>query len=104
MVFGTRSALLVGLTAAFCVAPIGTVLGLLAGYFGGWVDTVLMRLADIAFGIPFLPFVIVLAAFPKPSIWNIVIAMALLLWRNTARVIRSQVLSLRDAPMSRPRA
>ena len=55
-----------------------------------------MRLADIAFGIPFLPFVIVLAAFLKPSIWNVVIAMALVLWRDTARVIRSQVLTLRS--------
>jgi peptide/nickel transport system permease protein len=54
IVWGARSALLVGLTAAFMVAFIGSVVGLLAGYFGGWVDAVLMRLADIAFGIPFL--------------------------------------------------
>ena len=55
-----------------------------------------MRLTDIAFGIPFLPFVIVLVAFLKPSIWNVVLAMALLLWRDTGRVIRSQVLSIRE--------
>jgi peptide/nickel transport system permease protein len=55
-----------------------------------------MRLADIAFGIPFLPFVIVLAAFLEPSVWNVVLAMALVLWRDTARVIRSQVLTLRS--------
>jgi peptide/nickel transport system permease protein len=54
-----------------------------------------MRLADVAFGIPFLPFVIVLAAFLEPSIWNVVIAMALILWRDTGRVIRSQTLTLR---------
>ena len=96
IVWGARSALLVGLTAAFMVAFIGSVVGLLAGYFGGWVDAVLMRLADIAFGIPFLPFVIVISAFFEPSIWNTVIAMALVLWRDTGRVIRSQVLSLRS--------
>ncbi|MFY0647680.1 MAG: ABC transporter permease [Sulfitobacter geojensis] len=96
IVYGARSALLVGLTAAFMVAFIGTIVGLMSGYFGGWVDTVLMRLADVAFGIPFLPFVIVISAFLEPSIWNTVIAMALVLWRDTARVIRSQVLTLRS--------
>lgn len=95
IVYGSRSALLVGLTAAFMVAFIGTVVGLLSGYFGGWVDMILMRLADIAFGIPFLPFVIVISAFLEPSIWNTVVAMGLVLWRDTGRVIRSQVLSLR---------
>lgn len=95
LVYGSRAALLIGVTAAFMVALIGTIVGLLAGYFSGWVDVVLMRLADIAFGIPFLPFVIVLAAFLDPSIWNVVLAMALVLWRDTGRVIRSQVLTLR---------
>ena len=96
IVYGTRSALLIGITAAFMVALIGSIVGLVSGYFGGWVDAILMRLADIAFGIPFLPFVIVLAAFLEPSIWNVVLAMALVLWRDTGRVIRSQVLTLRS--------
>jgi peptide/nickel transport system permease protein len=96
IVWGARSALLIGLTAAFMVALIGSIVGIVAGYFGGWVDMVLMRLADVAFGIPFLPFVIVLAAFLEPSIWNVVIAMALVLWRDTGRVIRSQTLTLRN--------
>ena len=96
LVWGSRSALLIGLTAAFVVALIGSIVGVVAGYFGGWVDTALMRLADVAFGIPFLPFVIVLAAFLEPSIWNVVFAMALILWRDTGRVIRSQTLTLRN--------
>jgi peptide/nickel transport system permease protein len=96
LLHGTRSALLVGVTAAFFVVAIGTLVGLLAGYFGGVVETVLMRLTDIAFGIPFLPFVIVLAAFLEPSVWNIVLAMSLILWRDTARVIRSQVLTVKQ--------
>uniref|UniRef100_UPI0031013EE4 ABC transporter permease n=1 Tax=Neorhizobium sp. EC2-8 TaxID=3129230 RepID=UPI0031013EE4 len=53
LVYGSRSALLIGITAAFMVALIGSVIGLVAGYFGRWVDAILMRLADIAFGIPF---------------------------------------------------
>lgn len=96
LVYGTRGALLIGFTAAAAVAAIGSLVGLVAGYFGGWVDNVLMRLADIALGIPFLPFVVVLAAFLEPSMWNVVFAIALLLWPNSGRVIRSQVLSLRE--------
>jgi peptide/nickel transport system permease protein len=96
LIYGSRSALIVGVVAAFMVVGIGTLIGLVAGYFGGTVDSILMRLADIAFGIPFLPFVIVLAAFLEPSVWNVVLAMGLILWRDTARVIRSQVLTLRS--------
>lgn len=96
LVYGSRSALLVGFSAAVAVSVIGTVVGLVAGYYGGWIDTLLMRLADVAFGIPFLPFIIVLAAFLEPSIWNVVLAMAVLLWRDTGRVIRSQVLVIKE--------
>jgi peptide/nickel transport system permease protein len=78
------------------VSVVGTIIGLIAGFFGGRTDAILMRLTDIAFGIPFLPFVIVLVAFLGPSIWNIVLAMALLLWCDTARIIRSQVLTVRE--------
>jgi peptide/nickel transport system permease protein len=96
LIYGTRPALYVGFSAAFFVAVIGSIVGLIAGYFGGRTDSLLMRLTDVAFGIPFLPFVIVLVAFLQPSIWNIVLSMALLLWRDTARVIRSQVLTVRE--------
>jgi peptide/nickel transport system permease protein len=96
LVYGSRSALLVGLTAAVFVVAIGTMAGLLSGFFGGWIDTAIMRLADVALAIPFLPFVIVLAAFLRPSTWNVVVAVAILLWPNTARVIRSQVLTVRE--------
>ncbi|MCP8940377.1 ABC transporter permease [Alsobacter sp. SYSU M60028] len=96
LIVGTRAAFVVGLTAAIAVVAVGTLVGLLAGYFGGWVDNVLMRLADIALGIPFLPFVIVLAAFLGAQTQNVVLAITVLLWPNTARVIRSQVLTLRE--------
>jgi len=96
LVHGTRSAVIVGLSAAFCVAALGTLLGLVSGYFRGWVDTIVMRLADVVLGLPFLPFVIVLAALTKPGTAIIVFAVAALLWPNTARVIRSQVLTVRE--------
>ena len=96
VVWGTRSALAVGLSAAAIVATVGTVVGLVSGYFGGWVDALLMRIADMALSLPFLPFVIVLTGFLGPETSNVVLAVALLLWPNSARVIRSQVLSLRE--------
>lgn len=96
LVIGTRSALIVGLMAAVVVALIGTVVGLVSGFFGGWPDAVLMRIADVALGIPFLPFVILMAGFLGPKTSNVILGIALLLWPNTARVIRSQVLTVRE--------
>ena len=96
LIYGARAALEVGLTAAIAVVAIGTLLGLLAGYLGGWVDKVITRLADIALGLPFLPFMLVLATLTAPGTRVVIVTVALLLWPNTARVIRSQVLSLRE--------
>jgi peptide/nickel transport system permease protein len=94
LVMGVRPSLFVGVTAAVAVASIGTAAGLAAGYLGGATDRVLMRLADIVLGLPFLPFIIVVIALLGPSLQHIVFAVVLLLWPNAARVIRSQVLSL----------
>jgi len=96
LLYGARAALVVGFVAALGVVILGTIVGLVAGYYGGWVDGLLMRAADVAFGIPFLPMAIVLVAFLGPSIWNVVLVMVLLLWRDTGRIIRAQVLSLRE--------
>jgi peptide/nickel transport system permease protein len=96
LVYGTRSALIVGCTAAFCVVAIGALLGLLAGYLGGWVDKLIMRVSDIVLGLPFLPFVLVVSALTRAGTDTLVASVALLLWPNTARVIRAQVLSLRE--------
>lgn len=96
LIYGVRPALMVGFSAAFIVMVVGTLIGLISGYFRGRTDSILMRITDVAFGIPFEPFVIVLVAFLGASIWNIVLAMGLLLWRDTARVIRSQVLTVRE--------
>jgi peptide/nickel transport system permease protein len=96
LVYGVRPALMVGFSAAFIVMTLGTLVGLVAGFYRGRTGSILMRLTDVAFGIPFEPFVIVLVSFLGPNIWNIVLAMGLLLWRDTARVIRSQVLTVRE--------
>jgi len=96
LIYGSRIVLIVGLTCAVLIGVIGTNIGLLAGYYGGRTDTILMRFTDLAFGIPFLPFAVVLVTLLRPSLWNTIIAISLLMWRTSARVIRVQVLSLRE--------
>lgn len=98
LIYGTRPALQIGLISAVTVAFIGMNVGLIAGYYGGYVDDALMRLVDFAYGIPFTPFIIVLVALWEPSRWTIVAAITLLLWRQTARVVRSHVLNLKEKP------
>lgn len=98
VIVGTRVALLVGLVSAVMVTLIGTVIALIAGYFGGWVDDLLMRMTDVVYGIPFLPFAMILVAVLGPSIWNIIIAIVLISWRTTTRVIRAEVLSIKERP------
>jgi peptide/nickel transport system permease protein len=98
LIYGTRPALLVGLLAAVFTVLIGTTVGLVAGYFGGYVDDLLMRIVDIVYGLPLLPTVIILVTLLGPGLINIVFAIVLLQWRTSARVIRSQVLSIREQP------
>lgn len=98
IIVGSRISIGVGLLSALIIVFIGTNVGLVAGYSGGRIDALLMRITDIAFGIPFFPFAVLLVALLKPSIWNIVITISCLLWRSVARVTRAQVLSLRERP------
>jgi len=99
LVFGTRVAFLVGLLTAVIVAGVGTVVGMVAGYRGGYVEEVLMRVVDTAYGLPFLPFVIVLIMILGRGYLSIVLAISIILWRGTARVIRSEVVSIKEQPM-----
>jgi peptide/nickel transport system permease protein len=98
VIYGSRAAVLVGVLSAVLVSIIGTSVGILSGYYGGAIDAFLMRLVDLTFGIPFLPFIIILVALTGLTFWNVVVGIALLLWRTPARVIRSQVLSLKNRP------
>jgi peptide/nickel transport system permease protein len=98
MIHGSRTTLVVGLLAAFLTTLIGGAAGILAGYVGGRTDAFIMRLVDIAYTIPFEPFVILVLALTTPSLGTVIIAMVLLMWRQPARVIRAQVLSLRERP------
>jgi len=98
LIYGSRIALLVGVLAALFAVIIGTLVGLIAGFYGGLLDTILMRLTDIALVLPFLPLVLILAAILGPNIANIIIVVAFLSWPGIARVIRAQTLSLKERP------
>lgn len=96
IIYGTRTSLVMGVLSACVALIIGTTVGLTAGYFGGYVDTVLMRIVDVILVIPMLPLMILLAAFLGPSFWNIIIVIGILSWANPARVIRAQVLTIKN--------
>lgn len=98
VIVGSRVALMVGFIAALMLSIIGTNIGLIAGYYGGHLDHIIMRITDIAFGVPFIPFAMVLITLMGPSMWNVIVTISCLMWRTTARVIRSQVLSLKERP------
>ena len=92
-VWGSRVSLFVGVTATLLTIVIGAVVGIAAGFFGGRIDGVLMRLTDWFLVIPFLPLAIVLAAVLDRSLRNVVIVIAITSWPGTARIIRAQVLT-----------
>lgn len=98
IVVGTRTVLLVGFLTALFVALIGMNVGLFSGYFRGWVDNLLMRITDLLFGVPIVPTSIVALSILTRSMWWIIFIMSLLYWMSTARVVRSQVLSLKQRP------
>jgi len=97
-VYGSRLTLLVAFVSGFGVMVIGSTVGLISGYYKGATDLALMRIVDILYGIPATPLVLVLVLFFGTSIWTIILALLLVLWRTMARIIRSQTLSLANRP------
>lgn len=98
LIHGSRIAMFVGLLGAGTVTVIGTTVGTVSGYYGGWVDEGSMRIVDLLYGIPFVPFVIVIATVFGPSVWNVILGIAIVYWLTTARVIRSEVLKIKEKP------
>jgi len=95
LVYGARISLTIGMLAALFALVIGLIVALVAGYSGGTLDSVLMRVVDITLAFPFLPLVIVLAAFLGRGLFTTVIVIAAVIWARPARVLRSQVLKVR---------
>jgi ABC-type dipeptide/oligopeptide/nickel transport system permease subunit len=98
IIYGSRVSITVGILSTFFSAFVGVVIGLIAGYRGGLVDMIIMRIVDTFMCIPWLPFVLVLAAALGPGLKNIVIALSFLGWTGFCRIMRGQVLMVRELP------
>ena len=96
LLYGARISLLVGLVAMLVTVTIGAGVGLAAGYFGGVVDLVLMRATDVLLAFPGLLLAVALVAVLRPSVWTIFIVIGLVSWTGVARVVRSEVLTVRE--------
>jgi peptide/nickel transport system permease protein len=96
VVYGARVSLVVGVVATGLALSIGVVVGMLAGFYRGWIDTALSRMMDILLSIPFLLLALALVSVFRPSLTIIIFVIAFVTWTYIARVIRGQVLSLRE--------
>jgi len=98
ILYGAQPTVITGLLGGSMIIGIGMTIGVTAGYFGGWVDTVLMRFTDVIYGVPLIPFAIVLIALFGVGFIESIVVIGLLLWRGNARVLRSQVLQIKERP------
>jgi len=96
IIYGTRVSLLVGFVAIGIAIVIGSILGLLSGYFGGWLDTVIMRLVDIMLCFPTFFLILMVIAFLEPNIWNVMAVIGLTGWPGLTRLVRGECLSVRE--------
>ena len=96
LLFAMRISLLVGVMATLISTVIGVVLGLIAGYFGGVADMILMRFTDMVMSFPYILLVLVAAAIFKPGLWSIILILGFVDWPGVARLVRGNVLSLRE--------
>jgi peptide/nickel transport system permease protein len=98
ILYGGRISILIGLLAAAIGTGLGSLVGSVAGYYGGRTDGVLMRITDVAFSIPALPLLIVLASYTQAAAPSMALIIGLLSWMATARVVRGEVLSIKQMP------
>jgi peptide/nickel transport system permease protein len=96
ILFGARTSLMIGFTVTVLGAFIGTILGAIAGYFGGWIDEIIMRITDVFLAFPPLLLAIIMAAVLGPSITNTIIAITVTWWPWYTRIIRGQAISVRE--------
>ena len=96
LIYGARISLFIGIVVVSIASVLGTTLGLLAGYLGGWVDSLIMRMVEIFYAFPFLVLVVAVIAIFGPSIFNVMWVLGLVSWPLYARLVRAQVLALRE--------
>lgn len=96
IIYGARISLKVGFVAVGIAIAIGTVVGLLAGYYGGWLDSILMRFVDIMLCFPTFFLILAVIALLEPSIWYIMLIIGITGWMGVARLVRAEVLSIKE--------
>ncbi|MEA2090498.1 MAG: ABC transporter permease, partial [Thermoproteota archaeon] len=99
-IWGSRVSLMVGFAAATLSMIIGTLVGMLSGYYGGAPDSILMRITDLFLSIPTLPLMLIFAALFGKGVLNIILVLSLLGWTGAARMVRSETLSLKERPLT----
>ena len=97
LIYGFRVSMFIGITSSVIVTVIASLLGMVAGYYGGLVDKLITAFINIGMTVPDLPLTIVMVAFFKPSLWNIIAAICITGWTSTARMIRARTLQLKDS-------
>jgi len=98
VIYGARNSVMIGLLSVIGVLIIGVLIGALAGYFGGWADSVLARITDVFFGIPlFLGALILLTVTANRSVWTVSLALVVFGWMTAMRLVRSSVVSIRES-------
>lgn len=100
VIWGSRVSLLVGFATATLSMIIGTLIGIVSGYYGGAPDSILMRITDLFLSLPTLPLMLIFAALFGKGMMNIILVLALLGWTGTARMVRSETLSLKEQPLT----
>ena len=96
LLYATRISLLVGIMATLISTVVGVILGLIAGYFGGVADMIIMRFTDMVMSFPYILLVLVAAAIFKPGLWSIILILGFVDWPGIARLVRGNVLNLRE--------
>jgi len=95
--YGARASLIIGVVATSISLVIGVIVGAISGYYGGWLDSIMMRITDVFFAFPFFILAIAIMTFLGPSFINIFIALGIVGWTNYARLIRGQVISVKES-------
>lgn len=98
LIIGSQPTVITAILGGIMIAGIGLAVGVVSGYFGGYVEEILMRITDFAYSLPLIPFALVLLAFTGIGFYTTIFVIGILLWRSSARVIRSQVLQVKERP------
>jgi ABC-type dipeptide/oligopeptide/nickel transport system permease subunit len=96
LIYGTRTSMIVGFCVAFLAIVIGMPIGMLSAYYGGMVDNILMRITEFFLVIPSFPLMVILAFILKPSLQTVILSIVVVVWTQPVRIIRSEVLSLKE--------